>query len=212
MNTTGVQDPKPAREGHRQRRRYLIKPAFQVKYAVTISAVVFFASLMMASILYGILHHQARMRLLDPAGYVAEVPLVICFSALSFAALTTAGVGVWCIIITHRICGPLYVLENFFRDLADGRSPALRPLRRKDEFKDLHELFGRAVRSLEERRRSEMKMLADALQIARTAPAAEEEACRKTLDSIAATVDALRAEITDAVGDDVKQSDAHLPR
>lgn len=212
MSANGVHESKPIHDGRNRRRKYLIKPAFQVKYAVTISLVVFFLSSFMGSALYGILHHQARMRAMNPMGYVAQIPLVVFISALAFAAVTAAGVGVWSIIVTHRICGPLHVMEGFLLDLANGRSPALRPLRQKDEFKDFYEHFSRAVSFLEARRKSELAMLAEALRIARTAPAAEEESCRKTMDAIAASVDTLQSEIADAVGRPSRhKSRAHQP-
>jgi len=204
MKTTEV--GKPRTDGRRpyRRRKYLIKPAFQWKYAITAALAVFLISCMMTTLLYGVLHHQARQRSLHPQGYVAEVSLVVCVSALAFAVLTAGGVGLWCIILTHRVCGPLYVMEKFLSGLAKGRLPKLRPLRRKDEFKDFYEVFSRALGSLEARKRTELATLTRALEIAQPAADADEVTCREALDSVATCIEKLRVETAAALGEEVE--------
>lgn len=174
------------------RRHYVINAAFQWKYCVTVAVVVFLASSIISSVLYGILHHQARMRLLNPMTYTAQVPWVIFAFALGFAALTAAGVGIWSVFMTHRICGPLVLLRNYVAELSEGRIPDVRPLRRKDEFKELMASFAKAVSSLKTSKQAEVAALSRVLDIARQA--IEDDACdRKTaLVAVASHIEPLR--------------------
>ena len=43
------------------------------------------------------------------------------------------------IFITHKITGPIYVMTKYLREIREGKSPAARPLRQKDELKVFHE-------------------------------------------------------------------------
>lgn len=42
------------------------------------------------------------------------------------------------ILITHKISGPIYVMSNYLKEIRAGNKPFLRPLRKKDEFKDFY--------------------------------------------------------------------------
>ena len=141
MNSSTNQKVSAAPRKRTKRRQYLINPAFQWKYAATIAFGVFVTSTIMSSVLYGILHHQARMRTIDPAGYSAQVTFVVFLAGAAFALLTGAGVGLWSIIVTHRMVGPLYVMSRFMLELKEGRLPKMRALRQKDEFKEFYEVF-----------------------------------------------------------------------
>ena len=68
--------------------------------------------------------------------------------------------------VTHRICGPLFVLDRYFTELAAGRFPRVRSLRQKDEFKDLHQSFQKAVEALKEQKRIELAGLTEAADLA----------------------------------------------
>ncbi len=50
------------------------------------------------------------------------------------------------IFITHRISGPIYVMARYLREIKEGKTPGMRPLREKDElkgfFRELHETVG----------------------------------------------------------------------
>ena len=114
---------------------------------------VFIISSIISLVLYGILHQQARLRMINPESYVANVPVVVFGFALLFALAAGGIFAIWCLIVTHRICGPLQVLHGYFEDLARGHFPQRRCLRKRDEFKDLFEAFWRAVETLEKEKR-----------------------------------------------------------
>ena len=52
---------------------------------------------------------------------------------------------------THHVSGPIYVISSFMKDIIDGKTPQLRPLRDKDELKEFYELFKNMVAVIHER-------------------------------------------------------------
>jgi HAMP domain-containing protein len=189
--------PQPNR-----RRKYIIDPAFQWRYAATISAIVFLTSCVLGSILYGVLHQQARLRAMSPEAYTAEVTLVILLSSVAFATLTAGAVAVWSFVATHRICGPLFVMERYLRELTRGQLPELRPLRRKDEFNQLYSVFAEMVESLKARKRADVGALTEAFDRAKSAVGRSEKECNSTLLSLARQIESLRDAAAEALGDE----------
>ena len=149
-----------------QRKQYLINPGFQWKIAGTIAIAVFLLTIMVSIVLFGTLHQQARLRAANPAGYTAQVTSVMVLFGLGFAAITAGGVGLWSILMTHRVCGPMFVMKRYLLEIAEGRIPSLRPLRKRDEFKDLYEAFDQAVATLRTAKQRELKQLAAAIEAA----------------------------------------------
>jgi nitrogen fixation/metabolism regulation signal transduction histidine kinase len=123
--------------------------------------------------------------------------------ALGFSLLTALGVGVWCVIVTHRMCGPLFVLENHLVELSRGRFPIFRPLRKKDEFKELYAAFSRVVGSLKDRKQSNLDLLNEALATARSAMNSEGNTRTETLESLVKQINSLRDAAAEALGQEV---------
>lgn len=132
----------------RRRRNLIINAKFQIKYAVTIMLGVFIGSSLMSFFLYGLLYQQARQRLLHlaPTNVLENTYAIILFAA-AFSLLMAVALGAWSVIMTHRIGGPLYVLQKQLEELAQGRIPKPRRLRKHDEFKDLFSTFKNFVGS-----------------------------------------------------------------
>jgi HAMP domain-containing protein len=145
-----------SRQEHGNRRRgHMSRPMFQRRLAVTVSLTVFLLSSGTSVVLYNVLHHQARQRLIHPQEYVAEVGLVILVSALVFAGITAAAAGFWCLVMSHRICGPLVRLKRYMEEVADGRVPDVRPVRKNDELQDLLAAFSAMVEAVNRSRLSD---------------------------------------------------------
>lgn len=192
-------------EAHRKRRRtYIINRAFQYKYAGMIALIVFLISSMLSSVLYSLLHHQARSRAMNPETYT-EVTLVMLGFGLALAVLTAAGVGLWCVIVTHRICGPLFVLERYLGELGEGGIPKLRALREKDEFKDLYATFSKVIESVKSRKKAELALLTEALGIARSASNGDEETLKHALEAVASRLEAMSRAATEALGNEAEE-------
>jgi hypothetical protein len=189
---------------HTNRRKgYVINPSFQWKYATTIALTVFLLSSILSSVLYLILHQQARARYMNPETYTAQVGLVVLMAAVLFSAVTAGGVAVWSIFVTHRICGPLYVLQNYFIQLKEGRLPTVRAMRRKDEFKELVSSFADAVEFLKTKKRDELARLGEALKTANTASASDDqESSKRALQSVTRHLRMLHEAAVETLGDE----------
>ncbi len=183
-----------------RRRQYLIDPAAQWKYAATIMLAVFMISALLSILLYGILHGQARERMLHPATYTARVAQIIVVFSLGYAVVNAMGLGLWSIIATHRLCGPMFVMKRYLSELANGRIPCPRPLRKKDEFKDLYAVFTRATESLRDSRNAEIATLEEAMAVASSASRGADPARKQALDTIVGQLERLRDTARYAIG------------
>lgn len=175
-----------------RRRTYFVNPKFQWKYTLTIAVTVFLTTAALSSVLYMILHEQARMRFMQPNSYTTSVTSVVLISALVFSAVTATALGIWCIIATHRICGPLFVLQRYMSQLAAGQLPTLRPLRRKDEFKELYAVCSRAIESLRATREAELTLIGQADEAVQHGLRGDDDARKDALDTVATHLDILR--------------------
>ncbi|UCF34441.1 MAG: hypothetical protein JSV78_03890 [Phycisphaerales bacterium] len=180
----------------RHRRKYVVSPAFQIKYALSIMLAVFLSSSLLSTVLFGILHEQARLRQSYP-GVAAEVSLVIVFAALGFAALTATGVACWWFAVSRRFSGPVLVMEGWLNELRAGHIPELRPLRRSDEFKELYVAFSKAIEHLKAKKQAELDEFTSALQTARSTARADEQALRDALDTLETHLEKWRNDAAD---------------
>lgn len=193
----------------RRRKRYVVNAAFQWRYAATITLMVFMATATMSSILYTVLHQQARLRAVHPETFTASVTGVVIVAALAFALVTGLGVGLWSILVTHRICGPLGLMEQVFQELAVGRFPTMRPLRRKDEFKEMYATLSRAVECMRRTRDRELALLAQAGQLMEAV--GDSPTASTDFSAAAAQFEELRTEVAAALNvasEDMSASDA----
>ena len=122
-------------------------------------------SSLMSVLLFNSLHDQARQRLLH-TGIAAsgDVTGVIIATCVAFSAIVALAFGVWCLVFTHRICGPLFVLERNLNELAAGNMPPHRPLRKRDEFREIHAAFWQVVRALRNNKQATLATLTEAHQ------------------------------------------------
>ncbi len=183
-----------------RRRRYIVDSAFQWKFSLTTA----FAVLVIASILsiaqFSILHEQARLRAVSPASSVANVSSIIFFFGLGFAALTACSVCIWSIVFTHRICGPLLVLEKYLVELGENRIPHIRPLRKKDELKELFATLATSMDNLRaQRMREKETMTAAMLKLEALASSGDKEQ-RQNLEKAKVDLEQLCQEIAISCG------------
>lgn len=183
-----------------RRRNYIINASFQWKYATMVAMTVFVLSSIMSSVLYAVLHQQARLRALSPETYVAEITLVILFAGLSFAALTATGVGIWSFVITHRMCGPLTVIGQYLRQLGRGSIPKTRPLRDKDEFKDFYAIFNDTLESLKDAKREELASLDEMRTLTLSVSGADELQSKKLLEDLLSRIDGMHCATSTYLG------------
>ena len=187
----------------RRRRTYLINPAFQWKYTGFVVVGVFIFSAFLSYVLFGVLHQQARARAIQPSVINPwENTATILLASVAFSAALGAALGLWTIIFTHRICGPLFVIQRCFADLNAGRFPRRRALRKRDEFKGLYAAFWDAVDVLQRTKRSELKQMSEALQIARSAAEDDDRTLREALASLASRLEPMCVEAARSLGEE----------
>jgi hypothetical protein len=200
MQDSATHQNAPDRPRQRYRRKYVIDPAFQWKYALTAAAMVLMLSFLISAVQYGVLHQQARLRVMNPGTYHAEVALVIVLFGAAFGSLSALAVTIWCIRISHRVAGPLFVLERYLRELQAGRFPKVRPLRRKDEFKHVHRTLADAVESLKAIEDARMRDLARAVQTAKSLAGQVQGEAGRELDKLVTSLEAAHSAAADRLG------------
>ena len=194
-----------------RRKQYIINPAFQWKYALTIASIVFLTSSVLSSALYGFLHAQARQRLMSPEMYNAEVTGVILGFGLTLSILTAGAVAAWFIILTHRICGPLLVMERQLKELRAGRFPHVRNLRKKDEFKEFYATFAGVISAMKSDKQNELEALNRVMALTQSALECDDDSRRHALEAVATQIADLRNSACQALGCDPNSVDSVSP-
>jgi len=158
------------------RRSYLIDRPFQLKYillltgwgivlAALFSLWTWQAHQQVAELFAREPEHQALLR---------QVDRQLVWALAGIGLLSAAALGLLGFVITHRVAGPVWVMGHALGELAHGRFPARRGLRRGDELKALHARFHEAVEALAERERRSLAALEEVLGAVR--PAAQQNA------------------------------------
>lgn len=91
----------------------------------------------------------------------------VFFMVVGFLGAEVVILGVVGLMITHRVVGPVFVMQRHLQTLKEGRYPTFRPLRSGDEFRAAFETFSDVVRELRERDRAEAAQLSEAIAAGR---------------------------------------------
>lgn len=67
--------------------------------------------------------------------------------------------GVMGLLITHKVCGPIFVFHRHLASLSEGKYPTLRPLRAGDEFHATFEVLRDVVAQWRERDEKDLEHL-----------------------------------------------------
>ena len=199
MSPVGESDSKrkPSR-----RKKLMVDPGFQWKYASLAVLAVFVMSSTMTIVIFGVLHEQAVASARHPG--TAESfnnSLAMMGSAVAFSAVIALVLAIWTVVITRRICGPLGVMQRYLSDLIDGRFPKWRLLRSTDEFQAVNVLFGRAIDELRSRRETELRSLNEALRLAKGTQSADANRRQKSMQKLNECITKLRAEVASSLGE-----------
>ncbi len=191
--------------------RYIVNPSIQWRYTVTAVLAVFVVSAFVSILLYGVLFDQARARTVFGATTAAsDTVFTIITASIAFATVPAIACGLWAIVMTHRLCGPIRVLESNLRELATGRFPKHRPLRKKDNFRDVYEVFWQVVDSLKTSGADQLAELGRLRNTARRAIIGTEDA-GSALESIASRLDEICRERAAELGHDEPSADDICP-
>ena len=93
--------------------------------------------------------------------------LRVFYISLAFLVFEVLAFGVMGLIITHRVCGPMFVFRRDLTTMLDGKYPLARPIRQGDEFRETFKVFMAVVESLKKRDADEVEILNHAIAAAR---------------------------------------------
>ena len=95
---------------------------------------------------------------------------------------TSVALGLFGLVFTHRVAGPVHVMNLYVEALAAGHYPRLRPLRKYDELKKFFDRFSQAVERIRDREADEAQTLGQALSAFQ--PLATTEEARAALKAL----------------------------
>ncbi len=201
---TNGDQKKPSRQ---RRRSYIINATFQWRYTLTLATGVFLVASLMGISLFGILHQQARARLIDPsASNMWGNTMVIGTFALLFSVVAVTAMIAWGIVVTHRISGPIYVMQGYFEKLSKGEFPRRRSLRKRDEFKELFEQFWAAMDAIKRREKAQLAGLTEILGAAHATSDCGDAGSDALPASMVEQLQGMRDELAIAIGDGTEES------
>lgn len=171
------------------------------------SASVFVVSAFMSVVLSDLFFQQARTRtLVTSSAEGLQHATVVVLAALVFSVTLAGALGICSFVLSHRICGPLGVIERNLRALASGRFPKRRPLRKKDEFKGLFDALWKAIDHLRIQRQADLDELTEAVNLARSTAAEDEGRKKEALTKLVTRLERMRRRAIDELGEGVEPS------
>ena len=164
----------PARP-HVLRRKYLLDAGFQARYMLRLSALGG-GGVMLVGVLAWRVYRGVLVDGASPETVAIGGETLLWLTGLG--ALAFSGVlALFGLVLTHRVAGPVYVMNLYLAALAAGRYPRMRPLRRRDELRGFFSQFTTTVDRLRERDAEEARLLTEAIDALRplaTTPDAQE--------------------------------------
>jgi signal transduction histidine kinase len=154
----------------RRRRAHLVDPPFQVKLVFLIMAWGTVLAVAVGLMGYEVQQH-ALQAVREPAQRAAIAhsgrQMLVALGGISAFSLIL--LGLVSLVISHRVAGPLRVLDYFLELLAEGRYPPPRALRRHDELKAFHAHFLETVEAMKARDARLLRRIDEVLARARQA-------------------------------------------
>lgn len=77
----------------------------------------------------------------DTSKIIVRNTNVVLYFLLIMTVVQTVIIFTLFIFFSHKISGPIYVIRRYMDEIRSGKMPKFRPLRKKDEFKDLYQEF-----------------------------------------------------------------------
>lgn len=160
-------------QANKRRSIPVVDKAFQYKYTAIIVSIVVAVSAVLGYLL--LQSYWEMNRIMDLALASPEISdkvnagaaLHVFYISIVFLVFEVLGLSVMGLIITHRICGPMFVIQRYLTTMLDGKYPRTRPLRRGDEFGETFQVFTEVVESLKRRDADEVEKLNQAIAAAK---------------------------------------------
>ncbi len=186
-------------EKYKRRLIPIVDRAFQFKYTGVILGVAAVTSTVLGAFLYSAYNEMNEiLTLAGVSGLVVDkvgtedAKRVFLITVASLVA-EVGVLGVLGLIITHRVCGPIFVVTRHLQTMIDGKHPALRPQRAGDEFASLFDTFRALIDKSRSRDADEARKLGDVIAAAKDGRLGEAE-----LATLQALVDERKRRLDDA--------------
>lgn len=157
------------------RRKYLLNARFQLKYTFVFILLSSIVAGVLGAKLYGTVRENSQLIAMDDneanaaiQAQLKEQDRKVLYEIFAWLAGMVVLISAMGVLLTHKVAGPALVLTRNLNELAQGKIPKLRPLRKNDELGDLFEALHAAVTHIEKEVREEAALMEKA---AETAPA-----------------------------------------
>jgi hypothetical protein len=148
-----------------QRHTYLIDRRFQLKYSAMLGAAGGITSLLFGAMVY--FAQLEAFRYVAPgsplAAQLGEVSLTLAWLTGGTALFLTVTLAIFGIYLTHRVAGPVFVMNHYLSVIATGKFPKMRPLRKTDELKNFFLGLQTTIEYLRTREATEAVVLEEAV-------------------------------------------------
>ena len=167
-------------------RRILIAKRFQLRYSLTLAGAGALVGAIGGALMYLALRsvHESLPLPDDVRALVAQQDVVFLGVFGASSVLVLAGLAYLGLLLSHRIAGPLYVMTRYLAELAEGKYPSVRPLRKGDELKALFDLIQKVAEFHRARDVEESYRLRDALDV--LAPLAQTKKAQEAIAELKA--------------------------
>jgi hypothetical protein len=160
-------------QSYKRRSIPVVDKAFQYKYTAIIVSIVVVVSAVLGYLL--LQSYWEMNRIMDLALESPEISdkvngddaLRVFYISLAFLVFEVLALGVMGLIITHRVCGPVFVIQRDLTTMLGGMYPRTRQLRQGDEFRETFKVFTAVVEALKKRDADEVEKLNQAIAAAR---------------------------------------------
>ena len=140
-----------------KRVRYLINPDFQLRHTLVFMIISLTLCAIICFRLYGKIKEKSNLVIV---GYPQVTQILeqsikqdryIAYEIIGFLLFGLVITGVVGIMMTHRIAGPHYVINQYLKQIAKGKFPRMRRFRTGDELLDLDVYLNTALDTISER-------------------------------------------------------------
>ena len=139
-----------------QRKNYFINSRFQLKYSILLAALGTFLSVIIAIAIIYFLNETLEIFSVAGLGTIPTLMEILSerMNKLVITISFVFAIQVVCLMLigiysTHKICGPIYVLERSLKKIIRGIYSEKMALRRSDDFQSVPKIFNRMVDKLQ---------------------------------------------------------------
>lgn len=139
---------------------FLINPKFQVKFALLVSLIIFVASLVYPMALYEMFDLFLGLNIAPTsAEKIKEARFALLVWLGIYQIVFTVIAFVTCIILAHRVAGPMFKLQRTLRSISDGNPPETISFRKGDNFPEIAHEYNNAIQYLKHQHEADMASL-----------------------------------------------------